>query len=144
MSQNSVFSLDTTSKNFDFEALTQYFHQIESWGLSTSLDCRLCDPEAIRSKDLIEKYIYELCNLIEMKRFGDPCIISFGENPAVTGYSMTQLIETSLVSGHFVNQTNRAFIDIFSCKIYNPMVAATFTQKYFGAENCRITYIFRV
>ena len=78
-----------------------------------------------------------------MKRFGDPLIIFFGEDAAVSGYSMTQLIETSLISGHFANQTNGAFIDIFSCKLYNPITAATFTQKYFEAKSCKIGYLFR-
>jgi S-adenosylmethionine/arginine decarboxylase-like enzyme len=143
MTQGSVFSLETTNNTFDFEALEKHFHHHKGWGLSTALDCSSCNPETIRSEEFIAQYIYELCDLIDMKRFGDPSIVFFGEDPAVSGYSMTQLIETSLVSGHFVNQTNRAFIDIFSCKIYNPLVAATFTQKYFGAENCKITYILR-
>jgi len=32
---------------------------------------------------------------------------------------MIQLIETSLISGHFANLTNSAYIDIFSCKGYD-------------------------
>ena len=78
-----------------------------------------------------------------MKRFGEPIIVSFGEDEAVSGYSMTQLIETSLVSGHFANKTNAAFIDIFSCKVYNPIIAATFTKKYFEADSCKIGFLFR-
>jgi hypothetical protein len=44
---------------------------------------------------------------------------------------MTQLIETSLVSGHFANDTNAAYMDIFSCKNYDPLVMANFTLKFF-------------
>jgi S-adenosylmethionine decarboxylase len=53
---------------------------------------------------------------------------------------MTQLIEISLISGHFANATNAtnatnaAFLDIFSCKYYNPQVVADFTVRYFKGK----------
>jgi S-adenosylmethionine/arginine decarboxylase-like enzyme len=46
---------------------------------------------------------------------------------------MIQLIETSLISGHFANLTNSAYIDIFSCKAYDPDTVAEFTRKFFQA-----------
>lgn len=140
---NVSLGLEKYKKAFDFEKVKKDFYDTKSWGLSASLDCRECDPEMIRSKELIEKYIYELCDLIEMKRFGDPVVVYFGEDPSVAGYSMTQLIETSLVSGHFADQTNTAYIDIFSCKLYNPMVAAEFTQRYFKSHECKMGFTFR-
>ena len=48
---------------------------------------------------------------------------------------MTQLIETSLISGHFANDTNRAYLDIFSCKGYDPAVVETFSKKFFRARS---------
>lgn len=141
--KNTLFSLEEQKKTFDFKKFQQDYHHLNCWGLTTSLDLKTCHPEFIRSEEHIKQYIIELCNLIEMKRFGDPLIISFGEDAAVSGYSMTQLIETSLISGHFANQTNGAFIDIFSCKVYNPITAAIFTQSYFEAKNCKIGYLLR-
>ena len=70
-------------------------------------------------------------------------LIAFGEDDEVLGYSMTQFIETSLISGHFADKTNSAYIDIFSCKIYNPMKAAKFTQDYFQARSAKIGVILR-
>jgi len=78
-----------------------------------------------------------------MKKFGDTQVVHFGEDKKVAGFSMTQLIETSLISGHFANQTNHAYIDIFSCKYYDPQVAADFTQEYFKAKDIKIHYILR-
>lgn len=72
-----------------------------------------------------------------MNRFGDTQIIHFGKDPKVSGFSFTQLIETSLISGHFAEQTNAAYIDIFSCKFYDFEQAAIFSQKYFGAKNAK-------
>ena len=50
------------------------------------------------------------------------------------GYSMVQLIETSLISGHFANDTNSAYLDIFSCKGYEPAVVEEFSKAFFGAR----------
>jgi S-adenosylmethionine/arginine decarboxylase-like enzyme len=68
-----------------------------------------------------------------MKRYGACQIVHFGEG-RVAGYSMVQLIETSLISGHFANYTNRAYLDIFSCKGYDPKVVEEFSREFFGAR----------
>ena len=91
-------------------------------------------PEAIRDRDHIEAYVIALCKLIRMKRFGKCQIVHFGEG-RVAGYSMLQLIETSLISGHFANETNRAYLDIFSCKGYDPALVEEFSRKFFGARS---------
>jgi len=104
-----------------------------AWGISTSVDLHDCDPEAIRSRERIREYVVELCELIEMRRYGECQIVHFGEGH-VAGFSMTQLIETSLISGHFANDTNRAYLDIFSCKAYDPQVVEAFSRAFFGAR----------
>jgi len=104
----------------------------KAWGLSTAVDLQDCKPDAIRSRAKIEAYVVALCKLIGMKRFGDCQIVHFGEG-RVAGYSMIQLIETSLISGHFANDTNRAYLDIFSCKGYDPKVVEEFSKEFFGA-----------
>lgn len=113
------------------------------WGLLTSIDLHDCDPDLIRDAEAIKHYVHELCQLIEMKKFGDTQVVHFGEDERVAGFSMIQLIETSLISGHFANQTNHAYIDIFSCKYYDPQVAADFTQEYFKAKEIKIHYVLR-
>jgi len=108
------------------------------WGLLTSLDIYDCNPEIIRSADQIRRYVIELCELIDMKRFGDCQVVNFGKDERVAGYSMVQLIETSIISGHFANLTNAAYIDIFSCKPYDPQKVADFSQAFFQAEDIEI------
>jgi S-adenosylmethionine/arginine decarboxylase-like enzyme len=56
---------------------------------------------------------------------------------------MTQFIETSLVSGHFANETNTAYLDVFSCKEYPPERTAEFCRRFFGARSMSHTVIFR-
>lgn len=119
------------------------FKKNNCWGLCTSIDLKNCNPETIRDADMIRQFVIQLADVIEMKRFGEPQVVHFGEDDRVAGYSMTQLIETSLLSGHFANETNAAYLDIFSCKEYPPSVAAEFCKKYFGATDMDMTVFFR-
>lgn len=104
----------------------------KAWGMSMAVDLQDCRPDTIRGRERIEAYVIALCDLIGMKRYGDCQIVHFGEG-RVAGYSMIQLIETSLISGHFANDTNRAYLDIFSCKGYDPAIVEEFSKNFFGA-----------
>jgi S-adenosylmethionine/arginine decarboxylase-like enzyme len=104
------------------------------WGILTSVDLYGCNPETIRDAEQIKRFVIELCELIDMKRFGECQVVHFGQDERVAGYSMIQLIETSLISGHFANQSHAAYIDIFSCKPYDPDDVAEFSRKFFEAE----------
>ena len=110
------------------------FDREKPWGMSTSVDLYGCNPSTIRDDKKIKEYVKQLCDLIEMKRFGKCQVIHFGEDPKVSGFSMTQLIETSLISGHFANNTNAAYLDIFSCKWYDVEQMVGFSRKFFEAK----------
>ena len=101
------------------------------WGIASSIDIYDCDPERIRSAEFIRQFVVDLCDLIEMKRFGETQVVHFGEDEKVAGFSMVQLIETSLISAHFANLTNATYLDVFSCKPYDPEVARDFAERYF-------------
>ena len=110
------------------------FYTENFWGMSTSVDLYDCNPNLIKDAEYIKKYVKELCDLIEMKRFGECQVVHFGEDPKVSGFSMTQLIETSLISGHFANNTNAAYLDIFSCKWYDVEQVVSISRKFFEAK----------
>ncbi len=121
----------------------EQFDELGAWGLYSSVDVSNCDPAIIRDAEAIRQYVIQLCDLIKMKRFGDTIVVHFGEDEKVAGYSMVQLIETSLISGHFANLTNKAYIDIFSCKYYDPEVAAHFTLSYFKGSDFKLNVALR-
>jgi S-adenosylmethionine/arginine decarboxylase-like enzyme len=112
----------------------------EVWGIASSIDIYDCDPESIRDADRIRQFVIELCDLIEMKRFQDTVVVNFGEDERVAGFSMVQLIETSLISAHFANLTNTTYLDVFSCKPYDAEVVAEFARKFFGGSRI-ITHV---
>ncbi len=121
----------------------QRFHAERAWGILTCIDLHNCNPDTIRDAEAIKKFVHELCDLIEMKRFGETVVVHFGEDEKVAGYSMTQLIETSLISAHFANLTNSVYLDIFSCKYYDPDRAALFTKEFFRGEHFNRNVILR-
>ena len=113
------------------------------WGIASSIDIYHCNPESIRSAEFIKKFVADLCDLIEMKRFGETQVVHFGEDEKVAGYSMIQLIETSLISAHFANLTNTTYLDVFSCKPYNPDIVREFAQDYFEGQHSALNVLLR-
>lgn len=112
----------------------------KAWGLACSFDIYDCNPDTIRDADEIKRFVRELCDLIEMRRFGDTTVVNFGEDERVAGFSMTQLIETSLISAHFANASNATYLDVFSCKPYDPAVVEQFATEFFGGSRC-VTHV---
>ena len=113
------------------------------WGVLTSVDIYKSDPDIIRNAKSIEQFVYQLCDLIDMKRFGECQIVHFGQDKKVEGFSMTQLIETSLISGHFANASNTVYLDVFSCKFYEPREIAEFATSFFKGRNYKIQIALR-
>ena len=116
-------------------AIEQQFEKTDSWGILASVDLHDCNPETIRSAEKIKQFVYELCDRIKVTRFGECLVVNFGEDPRVSGFSMAQLIETSLISGHFANRTNTVYLDAFSCKFFDPNEVAEFAKSFFEAKD---------
>ena len=123
-------------------SLMEQYKKENAWGLLSSIDIYDCDPSKIRNKNAIIEYVSRLCRLIDMKQYGEPIVVHFGKDET-EGFSLVQLIETSLISGHFANESNRAFIDIFSCKLYDPEEAARFSMEFFGGTHYRLNTLIR-
>jgi S-adenosylmethionine decarboxylase len=109
----------------------------EPFGWELQLDLHGCSPELIKDGDAIRRYVAELVDLIEMKAYGPLLLEHFGhEDPKTSGYTVAQLIETSLISGHFSEERNSAHINVFSCREFWARDVAAFTVKFFQAESC--------
>jgi S-adenosylmethionine/arginine decarboxylase-like enzyme len=120
------------------------FFRNKYWGILLSIDLYNCAPDIIKDAGQIKVYVRELCKyVINMKPYGETQVVHFGVSDDVCGYSMTQLIETSLISGHFANKTNNAYIDIFSCKYFCPDKTSEFTQNFFNAKRIKTSVLLR-
>ena len=125
------------------DGIASEYEENQSWGIWSGIDLHECSPETIRDAQKIKEFVYELCKRIAVNRYGECQVVHFGEDPRVAGFSMIQLIETSLISGHFANQTNAVYLDVFSCKYYNPRVVAECAKEFFGAKDYTLNYTFR-
>ncbi|MDT8379976.1 MAG: adenosylmethionine decarboxylase [Desulfotignum sp.] len=119
------------------------YDQKNPWGVLSSIDIYDSDPDIIRDAEKIRQFVYELCDRIDMKRFGDCQVVHFGEDERVEGFSMTQLIETSLISGHFANADNTVYLDVFSCKFYDPREVAEFAISFFRGGHYKMQIALR-
>lgn len=103
------------------------------WGLSTCIDLYECDLKIMQDAEAIKDFVRILCEKIGMRRFGETQVVHFGDDPRVTGFSMTQLIETSLISAHFADASRAIYLDVFSCAPYLPETAAKYAAEFFKA-----------
>ena len=104
------------------------------WGLSSCIDLYGCDPALMQNAPAIKEFVARLCERIGMRRYGETHVVHFGDEPRVAGFSMMQLIETSLISAHFADESSAIYLDVFSCAPYEPEAVAEYAKEYFKAE----------
>jgi S-adenosylmethionine/arginine decarboxylase-like enzyme len=118
-------------------------NQTNYWGVSSCIDLYDCDLGLMQDEAVIKRFVRELCDLIKMRRFGETQVVRFGDDPRVTGFSMTQLIETSLISAHFADNSKAIYLDVFSCAPYDPQAAAAFAAAFFKAQRRQVQVVGR-
>lgn len=104
-----------------------------SWGFHLALDIGRCSPIAIRCENNIYRFTKRLVKDIDMVAYGEPQIVMFGSGNK-KGYTLVQLIETSNICAHFVEETNDMYLDVFSCKDFNPQVVKAVVEDFFQPE----------
>lgn len=130
-----------TTASLEISAIKE--NETEYWGVSSSIDLYECDLDLMNDADAIREFVKILCDRIKMKRYGETQVVFFGDEPRVQGYSMTQLIETSLISAHFANASRVIYLDVFSCAPYDPEDAAQFAKEFFKASQYEIHVTYR-
>jgi S-adenosylmethionine/arginine decarboxylase-like enzyme len=117
--------------------------EADYWGISSSIDLYECDLALMQDADAIREFVRNLCDRIKMRRYGETQVVHFGDDPRVTGFSMTQLIETSLISAHFAEASCAIYLDVFSCAPYEPDEVAKFAAEYFKARIHNLNVVYR-
>lgn len=108
------------------------------FGWELVIDIKDCNKR-IKNRKNLKSFIIKLCKTIDMKPYKEPLIEHFGHKSDITsGYSIAQLIETSLISGHFSEKYKTAHLNIFSCKHFDSKLAKDFCLTFF--EGAIISY----
>jgi S-adenosylmethionine/arginine decarboxylase-like enzyme len=115
---------------------------MSSWGYHLMLNCAGCVPHKIRCPKTINDFAKQLVKDIDMVAYGEPQIVMFGSGNK-KGYTLVQLIETSNITAHFVEETNDIYLDVFSCKPFNKKSVDRVVSEFFGPRRQNFKYIVR-
>ena len=124
------------------------------WGYHLILNCTDCDKDAIRSKPHIRAFLKKVIDITDMKAWGKPIIMDTkrkpifmalenGERPDLFGISVVQLIHTSSITIHFMNDTGDAYFDFFSCKNFEPKKVTECFREFFNPSKVQPTFLIR-
>ena len=122
----------------------------EKYGVELILDMHDCDASTF-TRESIAEYFERLCDLIDMKRedlhFWDDVGVAEEDkqtSPHTQGTSAVQFILTSSIVIHALDQLSAVYINMFSCKAFDPKLAEQFSVEWFGAGDCRARFIDRI
>lgn len=113
-----------------------------AWGYHLSMDCYEADITSITDGKHIADFAKTLVDRIDMKAYGEPQVIHFGEDDK-QGFTLVQLIETSNICAHFCDDTGNFYLDVFSCKEFKPSVVEDIVKEYFSPKTVIVRAIAR-
>lgn len=117
---------------------------LNPWGHHLLLDCASGEIAKITSRENIAEFIKALVIAIDMKAYGEPMIERFAtHDESKAGYSFCQMIETSNITGHFVEANGDFYLDIFSCKNFDVNTAIKIVYDFFKPTKVARTFIGR-
>lgn len=113
---------------------------MSKYGYELILDLHDCDPGTF-NRESLDNYFTGLCNLIDMEK----CEVHYWDDfdvpeedrqtePHTKGTSAVCFILTSTIVVHTLDIMKTVYVNIFSCKTYDPGKAAEFTEKWFKSE----------
>lgn len=91
---------------------------------------------------MIRGFTKKLVKDIDMVAYGEPQVVMFGTGNK-KGYTLVQLIETSNICAHFVEETNDMYLDVFSCKTFEKSTVEKVVQDFFKPEKIETRLITR-
>lgn len=123
--------------------------QIEPYGFELILDLHGCNSDTFNRSHL-DDFFAQLCDLIDMEKcevhFWDDVGVPIEEqqtSPQTKGTSAVCFILTSTIVVHTLDFLEAVYVNIFSCKSFDPDVAQEFTKKWFDAKSCEPTFLAR-
>ena len=113
-----------------------------SWGYHLIGNFGKCSPLRIRSAQNILQFTRALVDRIYMVPYGDAQVVHFGTGNKA-GYTLVQLIETSNICAHFVEETNDVYLDVFSCKNFDKDAVVEVFGNFFNHQTQDVVYLTR-
>jgi S-adenosylmethionine/arginine decarboxylase-like enzyme len=111
------------------------------WGMLAAIDLHGCRRAQLEDPETIRRFVPALVDAIDMRAHGPLMLERFGDGE-LEGWSAMQFIETSSVTLHADEVSGRCFVDVFSCKPFDPDAAAAIAVEHFGGRS-RLTVMRR-
>ena len=115
---------------------------LRTWGKHLMIDAARLNGPAIRNPTRIHHFTAALVKRIDMIPYGPSQVVMFGSGNK-KGYTMVQLIETSNICAHFVEENNSMYLDVFSCKDFDQMVVKETVEEFFEAKHMKLKVLTR-
>jgi S-adenosylmethionine/arginine decarboxylase-like enzyme len=98
-----------------------------------TIDLHGCEVPRLEDPDSIRVFVARLVEAIGMRAHGPLHLERFGDGE-LEGWSAMQFIETSSITVHADEFGCRCFVDVFSCRPFDPDVAAAIAVAHFGGR----------
>jgi S-adenosylmethionine/arginine decarboxylase-like enzyme len=96
-----------------------------------AIDLHGCDRPLVEDAGSIRAFVPAVIEAIGMRAHGPLHLERFGDGE-LEGWSAMQFIETSSITVHADEFACRCFIDVFSCRAFDPDAAAAVAMAHFG------------
>ena len=103
------------------------------WGMLAAIDLHDCDRARLADPDTVRRFVPAVIDAIGMRAHGGLALERFGDGE-LEGWSAMQFIETSSITLHADEVFGRCFVDVFSCRPFDPDVAAAIAAEHFGGS----------
>jgi S-adenosylmethionine/arginine decarboxylase-like enzyme len=114
------------------------------WGYHLILDCGGCDPVKMADYANVDTWIRKLVKDIDMQPIGEPRIeYTAAEFADKAGFTVVQVIVTSSIVAHFVDNLGQIYLDVFSCKEFSQEIVEQSMKEHFGTGTVRKYYLTR-
>jgi S-adenosylmethionine decarboxylase len=115
-----------------------------AFGPHLALDLRNCDPGKLGNLQLVFDVLFQLPNEIGMTRITQPYVFPYsGMEADDAGITGTVIIAESHISIHTFISKRYAFVDVFSCKLFDYGKAREYLVKQFDATHHDHWVVFR-
>mgnify|MGYP006271135633 CR=1 FL=1 len=111
------------------------------WGYHLLLDISGCSKN-IDKEDEVKSFLKDLVKALDMKAIGDPIVVKVDSEQG-RGISAVQIITTSTITFHGDDDEMCVYLDVFSCKDYDPEDAIRLVKKYFNPQHVGKKWIYR-
>jgi len=114
----------------------------EALGLHIMLDCLGMNPNIDDEAD-IKDFFQKLIEALDMTPLTEFFSVRVDDKETGRGISAFQMITTSHIAMHFDDAGHNGYLDVFSCKLFDPKIVVKMIKDHFKPKDVMIQVVFR-